>query len=69
MSTRTLVLCCLLITALLITGLAEAQQPKKVFRVGYLTRTTAALDSDRKEGIRLALREFSLGSILLRLVS
>src|SRR5262245_63958843 len=36
---------------------AEAQQPKKVFRIGYLSNTDAATDSARAEGIRLALRE------------
>jgi len=44
-------------TVLLITGLAQAQQPKKVSRLGYLTNTDAATDSARAEGIRLALRE------------
>ena len=37
--------------------LAEAQQPKKVPRIGYLSNTDAATDSARAEGIRLALRE------------
>src|SRR5687768_4896715 len=37
--------------------MAEAQQPKKVFRIGYLSNTDAATDSARAEGIRLALRE------------
>ena len=36
---------------------AEAQQPKKVARIGYLSNTDAATDSARAEGIRLALRE------------
>jgi putative ABC transport system substrate-binding protein len=36
---------------------AEAQQPKKVFRIGYLSNTDPATDSPRAEGIRLALRE------------
>jgi putative ABC transport system substrate-binding protein len=38
--------------------IAEAQQPKKVSRLGYLSNTDAATDSARAEGIRLALREF-----------
>src|SRR5215470_14724679 len=42
MSTKILVLFCLLITVLLITGLAEAQQPGKVFRIGYLDNNTAS---------------------------
>ena len=36
---------------------AQAQQPKKVPRIGYLSPVDAASDSDRAEGIRLALRE------------
>jgi len=37
MSRRVLVLFCLLITVLLITGFAEAQQPKKVPRIGFVS--------------------------------
>ena len=40
---------------------AEAQQPKKVPRIGYLAPVDAARESARSEGIRLALRE--LGQI------
>jgi len=36
---------------------AEAQQPKKVPRIGYLSSVDPATDSPRSEGIRLALRE------------
>jgi hypothetical protein len=36
---------------------AEAQQPKKVSRIGYLSNADAATDSARTEAIRLALRE------------
>ena len=36
---------------------AEAQQPKKVARIGYLSTIDPATDSARVEGIRLALRE------------
>ena len=36
---------------------AEAQQPKKVIRVGYLSTFDTATDSTRFEAIRLALRE------------
>src|SRR5215471_3433757 len=36
---------------------AEAQQPAKIPRIGYLSITDAATDSARVEGIRLALRE------------
>ena len=42
---------------LLLRCIAEAQQPKKVPRIGYLSNTDAATDSARAEGIRLALRE------------
>jgi len=38
-------------------NLAEAQQPKKVPRIGYLSSGDAASESTRFEGIRLALRE------------
>jgi putative tryptophan/tyrosine transport system substrate-binding protein len=37
---------------------AEAQQPKKVPRIGYLSNTDPAGESTRSEAIRLALREF-----------
>src|SRR5215471_12633683 len=36
---------------------AEAQQPKKVFRIGYLSSGNPTADSARAEGLRLALRE------------
>ena len=36
---------------------AEAQQPKKISRIGYLSPSSAATDSTRSEAIRLALRE------------
>jgi ABC-type uncharacterized transport system substrate-binding protein len=36
---------------------AEAQQPKKVPRIGYLSSSDAAIESTRAEAIRLALRE------------
>ena len=37
--------------------IAEAQQPKKVPRLGYLSPSDPATDSTRSEAIRLALRE------------
>ena len=37
-------------------SLAEAQQPKKVPRIGYLSNSDPATDSTRSEAIRLALR-------------
>jgi ABC-type uncharacterized transport system substrate-binding protein len=36
---------------------AEAQQPKKVFRIGYLSNADPATDSARTAGLQLALRE------------
>src|SRR5205809_3924379 len=36
---------------------AEAQQPKKVPRIGYLSSVDASSESTRTEAIRLALRE------------
>ena len=36
---------------------AEAQQPKKIPRIGYLLNTDPATESTRFEGVRLALRE------------
>jgi hypothetical protein len=38
-------------------AVAQAQQPKKVFRIGYLSSVDAATESARSEPIRLALRE------------
>ena len=35
----------------------QAQQPKKVPRIGYLSASDPATDSARSEAIRLALRE------------
>src|SRR6266540_2730245 len=37
--------------------IAEAQQPKKVPRIGYLSNTDPPRESTRSEAIRLALRE------------
>jgi putative ABC transport system substrate-binding protein len=42
---------------LAIAVIAEAQQPKRVSRVGYLSSFDPAGESARSEGIRLALRE------------
>ncbi len=38
-------------------SLAQAQQPKKVLRIGYLSQLDPARESTRFEAIRLALRE------------
>jgi hypothetical protein len=35
----------------------EAQQPKKIPRIGYLSNIDSASESTRSEGVRLALRE------------
>jgi ABC-type uncharacterized transport system substrate-binding protein len=53
---------CVALCALLfaLCGSAHAQQPKKVWRIGYLSTADAATDSARGargEGIRLALRD------------
>ena len=48
----------LLITVLLITAPSgDAQQPKKIPLIGYLSSGDSAADSLRSEPIRLALRE------------
>src|SRR5215469_10950481 len=57
MGTRMLVPFCLLITVLLITGSVEAQQPKKVPRIGWLTGGTFSATADRVEAFRQGLRE------------
>jgi putative ABC transport system substrate-binding protein len=46
---------CAMLFALCVS--AEAQQPKKVFRIGYLSSSDPATESVRAEAIRLALRE------------
>jgi putative ABC transport system substrate-binding protein len=43
--------------ALASVRVAEAQQPKKVPRIGYLSNSDPARESTRSEAIRLALRE------------
>ena len=47
----------LVTTFLLIVDLAQAQQPKKVPRIGYLSLGNPASESARAEAIRLALRD------------
>jgi putative tryptophan/tyrosine transport system substrate-binding protein len=48
----------LIAVVLLAVGvIAEAQQPKKVPRIGYLSTNDPALESARSEAIRLVLRE------------
>jgi putative ABC transport system substrate-binding protein len=38
-------------------AVAQAQPPKKIFRIGYLSAQDAAIESNRSDAIRLALRE------------
>ena len=45
------------VVLLALVVMAQAQQPKKVPRIGYLAADNAATESARAEGIRLALRE------------
>ena len=48
----------LVVVVLLALGVtAEAQQPKKVPRIGYLSSGNPTIESSRAEAIRLALRE------------
>jgi putative ABC transport system substrate-binding protein len=48
----------LVVMMLLAVGVtAQAQQPKEVFRIGYLSNADVATDSARAEGIRRALRD------------
>jgi hypothetical protein len=42
---------------LAVVVIADAQQPNKVPRIGYLTPLNPATESTRSEAIRLALRE------------
>jgi hypothetical protein len=45
------------VVLLALGAIAEAQQPKKVPRIGYLSSFDPATDSTRAEPFRLALRE------------
>jgi hypothetical protein len=45
-------LCCLLMTVLLITGSAQAQQPEKIPRIGYLTGSVLSSNTLRTEAFR-----------------
>jgi ABC-type uncharacterized transport system substrate-binding protein len=45
------------VVLLAVEVIAEAQQPKKISRLGYLSNGDPASDSTRSEAIRLALRE------------
>jgi putative ABC transport system substrate-binding protein len=49
---------CLLLAVLLLTGsFAQAQQPKRVARIGYLSGTTLSANAARIEAFRQGLRE------------
>ena len=55
---RAAVLSIVVVVVLLALGvIAEAQQPKKVQRIGYLSSSDPATDFNRSEPFRLALRE------------
>jgi putative tryptophan/tyrosine transport system substrate-binding protein len=54
---KTRVLSILFVVLLAVGVMAEAQQPGKVYRIGYLSNTDAAGESTRSEAIRLALRK------------
>ena len=45
------------VVLLAVAVIAEAQQPKKIPRIGYLSTFDPASESPRSEAIRLALRE------------
>src|SRR6266542_2480812 len=47
----------LVVTFAMCGAVVQAQQPKKVPRIGYLSNTDPANESTRSEAIRLALRE------------
>ena len=47
----------LLVLLLAVAVIAEAQQPKKIPRMGYLSSVDPATESTRSEAIRLALGE------------
>jgi putative tryptophan/tyrosine transport system substrate-binding protein len=49
--------CLLILITFVSLHVAEAQQPKKIARIGYLSSFDAARESARFEAIRLALRE------------
>jgi putative ABC transport system substrate-binding protein len=52
-----MIVCLVAATLLSTASFAEAQQPKKIPRIGYLSSGDPATESARSEGVRLALRE------------
>jgi putative ABC transport system substrate-binding protein len=57
MSPRVFALLCLMPTVLLPTSVVEAQQPKKIPRIGYLSVLSPSSDFTRNEAFRRGLRE------------
>ncbi|MGH7872506.1 MAG: ABC transporter substrate-binding protein [Candidatus Binatia bacterium] len=53
---KQLFLILLIVAIVIVAAVAQAQQPKKVPRMGYLSATDSASDSARSDAIRLALR-------------
>jgi putative ABC transport system substrate-binding protein len=51
------ILLCLLTTVLMITGAAQAQQQRKVPRIGYLAATSPSINPARFEAFRQGLRD------------
>jgi ABC-type uncharacterized transport system substrate-binding protein len=47
----------LIVAVVVVAAMAQAQQPKKVPRIGYLSAGNPTSESTRSEPIRLALRE------------
>jgi putative ABC transport system substrate-binding protein len=56
--TNKILICSLLTVFLLTVSSAQAQQPKKVPRIGYLSAGSASSQSSRVEAFRQGLREF-----------
>jgi putative ABC transport system substrate-binding protein len=51
------IICFLLITCVLDSAMVQAQQPKKIARIGYLAAVSASADAPRLEAFRQGLRE------------
>jgi putative ABC transport system substrate-binding protein len=57
MRTKIFTLFCLLITVLLITGFAQAQQPTKIHQIGFLSGASPSANVARHNAFRQGLRE------------
>jgi len=55
---KTLIYLLLVIAMMVLCGVVQAQQAKKIVRLGYLSDSNPVRESARAEAIRLALREF-----------